>query len=432
MIQLQILNKILHSKDISILEDNGINRDYFLGYENEYDFIINHYNKYNQVPDMETFISKFQDFENVEVSESDNYLVDTIREEYLYSLSVPVIKKAAELLKDDANEAAKYLHNELQHLMPRYKVNAVDIIQSSNRLEIFKDKANHKDNWFIPTGFKELDEIIGGWQCGEEFGVVFARTGQGKSWVLVKMAESAWKFGKNVGYISPEMTADKIGYRFDTLHANLSNKALIRGDIDQVDINDYTSYLNTLKSSNFKFLVSTPLDFDKKITVDKLKAYCKENKLDILFVDGITYLSDSRFKRGDSKTITLTNISEDLMSLSVELKIPIIVVVQSNRGGVQEKDSSDTPELENIRDSDGIAQNATKVISIRQKEQGLIMEIKKHRDGAIGGKLTYLWNIDKGEFQWLASGEDTVPKVEREEKVNEVRNEFKTSNKVVF
>lgn len=432
MIQLQILNKILHSKDLSILTENGINRDYFLGYENEYDFIINHYSKYNQVPDMETFISKFQDFENVEVTESDNYLVDTIREEYLYSLSVPIIKHAAELLKEDANEAARYLHSELQNLNPSYKVHAVDIIQSDSRLEVFKDKANNKENWFIPTGFKELDEIIGGWQAGEEFGVVFARTGQGKSWLLVKMAESAWKFGKNVGYISPEMSADKIGYRFDTLNNNLSNRALIRGNTDEISIEEYSKYLSSIKSSNCKFLVSTPLDFSKKITVDKLKAYCKENKLDILFVDGITYLSDERFKRGDSKTITLTNISEDLMSLSVELKIPIIVVVQSNRGGVQDKESNDTPELENIRDSDGIAQNATKVISIRQKEHSLIMEIKKHRDGAIGGKLTYMWNIDKGEFQWLASADDTVDEVEKEEQVREVKREFKNSNKVVF
>lgn len=432
MIQLQILNKILHSKDLSILTENGINRDYFLGYENEYDFIINHYSKYNQVPDMETFISKFQDFENVEVTESDNYLVDTIREEYLYSLSVPIIKHAAELLKEDANEAARYLHSELQNLNPSYKVNAVDIIQSDSRFEVFKDKANNRENWFIPTGFKELDEIIGGWQAGEEFGVIFARTGQGKSWLLVKMAESAWKFGKNVGYISPEMSADKIGYRFDTLNNNLSNRALIRGNTDEISIEEYSKYLSSIKSSNYKFLVSTPLDFSKKITVDKLKAYCKENKLDILFVDGITYLSDERFKRGDSKTITLTNISEDLMSLSVELKIPIIVVVQSNRGGVQDKESNDTPELENIRDSDGIAQNATKVISIRQKEHSLIMEIKKHRDGAIGGKLTYMWNIDKGEFQWLASADDTVDEVEKEEQVREVKREFKNSNKVVF
>ena len=60
-----------------------------------------------------------------------------------------------------------------------------------------------------------------------------------------------------------------------------------------------------------------------------------------------------RYKKGDNKTISLINISEDLMALSIELGIPILVVVQSTRGGVKNADSEGTPELENIRDSDG-------------------------------------------------------------------------------
>ena len=60
------------------------------------------------------------------------------------------------------------------------------------------------------------------------------------------------------------------------------------------------------------------------------------------------------------------------------------------------------------------------------------MEIKKHRDGAVGGKLTYLWNIDKGEFQWLASDDDTAPEEDKKEQVEKARREFKNSSKVVF
>ena len=92
---------------------------------------------------------------------------------------------------------------------------------------MFEDKSNNKDKWFIPTGFEELDDIIYGWQCGEEFVVIFARTGIGKSWVLVKTVQHAWEIGKNVGYVSPEMSADKIGYRFDTLVKHFSNKNLV-------------------------------------------------------------------------------------------------------------------------------------------------------------------------------------------------------------
>ena len=143
-------------------------------------------------------------------------------------------------------------------------------------------------------------------------------------------------------------------------------------------------------------------------------------------------LTDERYHKGDSKTTSLTNISEDLFSLSCELKVPIIVVVQSNRGGI--KDNADAaPDLEDIRDSDGISHNSTKVLALKQKgEDGLIMEIKKHRDGQFGGKLTYLWDIDHGKFQWLASGEDFAKEEQKEERKDDMKSEYTDKKKVVF
>lgn len=431
MVQLQFINYVLASKDINIIRDNNITPEYFLEYEDEINFILDHYSQYKQVPDLETFINKFQDFESLNVTDSPRYLVDALREEYLYSKTVPVIKHAAELLKADANEASRYLQSEIVNIAPNYTTPYVDIIHSDNRVKVFEDKSLNADKWFIETGFKELDDIVMGWQKGEELVVIFARTGQGKSWVLVKSMQHAWMMGNNVGYISPEMTADKIGYRFDTVNHNFSNKALLRGDVSAVTVEEYRQYNDKLSNSKSKFLVSTPLDFNKKVTVSKLRTFVEANKLDVLAIDGITYLTDERYKRGDNKTTTLTNISEDLMQLSVELKIPVLVVVQSNRGGVTE-DENATPELENIRDSDGISHNATKVISLRQKEQGLLMEIKKNRDGMMGDKLTYLWNIDVGEFEWIPSNSDSAPKERKEERIHEVKQKFKNDRKVVF
>lgn len=428
MVSLQILNKIISTKDISIITDNNLTIDYFLEYEDEYSFIKEHFDNYKNVPDTETFINKFPDFELLEVNESDRYLVDAIREEYLYSKSVPVIKKAAELLKSDSNEASRYLQSELVNLTPNYTTPYVDIIHSNSRVEMFEDKSNNKDKWFIPTGFEELDDIIYGWQCGEEFVVIFARTGIGKSWVLVKTVQHAWEIGKNVGYISPEMSADKIGYRFDTLNNHFSNMALVRGDKSKVSIDEYRQYNEKLAEHNNHILVSTPMDFNKQVTVGKLRTFVQANNLDMLAIDGITYMTDERYKRGDNKTTSLTNISEDLMALSCELKIPILVVVQSNRGGTEK----DTPDLEDIRDSDGIAHNATKVISLNQKEEALVMKIKKNRDGKIGDKLTYLWDIDLGEFTWMPGDCDSATIERKEQKREEVKQEYKEKRKVVF
>ena len=83
-----------------------------------------------------------------------------------------------------------------------------------------------------------------------------------------------------------------------------------------------------------------------------------------------------------------------------------------------------TPELEAIRDSDGIAQNATKVIALRQVGEGLEFGIKKHRDGAAGDKLIYNWDIDTGEFRYVPSADDNMRASHREKKVDEVKKSF--------
>jgi len=431
MVALQILSKILSTSSNAIIEDNLLSEDYFVGYEKEYNFIQDHLKEYGNVPDKATFLAQFPDVELVEVTESDRYLVDTIREEYLYYKSVPVIQKAAELLKTDSNAASEYLVNAMKELQPSYKLGGIDIIADADqRFDRFVERKEHQEQWFFTCGFPELDDLIHGIQRKDEFFVIFARTNQGKSWVLEKMCTHVWQIGFNVGYVSPEMSADSIGYRFDTLHSHYSNTGLMWGK-DEIDETDYREYIEEIKTRENKFIVATPLDFDKKITVTKLRNWIKQYKLDLIAIDGITYMTDERYRRGDNKTTSLTNISEDLMELSMEMSVPVLVVVQANRSGVVEKGTSDTPELESIRDSDGIAHNASKILSIHQREHGILdMVVKKQRMGAVGGKLTYNWNINTGDFEFVPSYDDAEAESVTKQKVEEVRKQYNDKSDV--
>ena len=136
MVQIQILSKILETKDYSIIEDNLLDVSYFTGYEAEYEYIRDHYEKYKNVPDELTFLEKFEDFDLVEVSESDKYLVDKIREEKLYNESVPILEKAAELYKEDANKAVEFIASNLKNIRPNYNIGGTNIIKNASSLEI--------------------------------------------------------------------------------------------------------------------------------------------------------------------------------------------------------------------------------------------------------------------------------------------------------
>ena len=403
MVTAQILSKVINTGDDSILTDNMLTVDYFLGYEEEYTFIDEHKEKYGNIPDKETFLAKFPNFEILDVNESDRYLVDTIREEYNYAQSVPVAQTFAKLLQSDANEAIEYLQNQAKTLRPNYSVVDVDIIHESEsrHAEILRHRDDPK-SWCFESGFPELDDILDGIHRKEEFIAIVARLGQGKSFVLLKMCAHVWKLGFNVGFISPEMSADSVGLRFDTILKNYANKDLVKGRHDD---EEYTRYLNELKQSKNKFKIATPDGFDKEITVSKIRNWVKQNKLDLVAIDGIKYLTDERRRKNDNMTTSLTNISEDLMELSVDLGVPVLVVVQANRGGVSSADEDGTPEVENIRDSDGIAHNATRVISLKQKADGVLeMGVKKNRYGRMGVSLNYQWDIDTGIWTYIGEG----------------------------
>lgn len=425
MVTLQILSKVVQTGNVSLIEDNMLGIQYFVGYEAEFEFIMNHKEKYGNVPDKATFLAQFPDFALVEVNETDRYLLDTVREEFLYYQSVPVIQKAAELLKTNSNAAAEYMMQQASLLQPNYQLGGLDIVsQASQRFAEYKDRKANQDKWYFESGFKELDELTHGLQRGEELFVIFARVNQGKSWILAKMCAHVWQTGFNVGYISPEMSASSIGFRFDTLTSKFSNKSLMWGKDDSVDA-EYERYIEELASKQNRFIVATPIDFDRSITVTKIRNWVKQYKLDMIAIDGITYVTDERGKKTDNKTVSLTNISEDLMSLSMELKIPILVVVQANRSGVGVDGEDGTPELESIRDSDGIAHNASKVISIRQKQNGVLeIGIKKQRFGPVGGKLNYTWDIDNGEFTFIPTFDDAQPREKTEKQVEKTKKHY--------
>lgn len=399
MVALQIISQVLQTQDISIIENNQLTVDYFPEYQEEFNFIMKHYKEYGVVPDKLTFLAQFNEFEVVEVNESEQYLIDTIREENLYYKVVPIVKNIARLTKTDSNEAVEYMIQAMKDLQPNYKLGGTNIIsQAVERLEAFIDKRDNQDNWFFTSGFQELDDIIHGINRFEELLVIFARVNMGKSWILEKICTHIWEIGFNVGYISPEMSELSVGYRFDTLHKNFSNRDLMWGN-KEFDEKSYSKYVEELKNRKNKFIVATPLDFNNNITVSKLRQFVKQHDLHALAIDGITYMSDERGKRNDNKTTSLTNISEDLKTLGMELKIPIMLVVQSNRSGVVDKESDDLPELDSIRDSDGIAHNATIVLALKQGPDGVItLQVKKSRNSRVGDKISYLWNPDIGEF----------------------------------
>ena len=431
MVSLQTINKILTTKDFTMVTKNALDRTYFHPYEAEFDFILNHYNTYHNVPDEQTFLDKFPEFDIFTCNESDKFLLDGLNEEHLYSSVVPVIQKSAELLKGNSIDAVQFLMSQLSGLNKSIGISTVDIIQQAqDRYDAYEEKLRGEgDKFYITSGFKEMDDVIHGFMRGEEFVVLMARVNQGKSWVLTKILTHAWQTGMNVGFVSPEMSPIQIGYRFDTLYQHFNNTNLSWGKEEEY----YKDYIEALPNTNdAHFYVSTPMDFGNEITVPKLKTFVENNNIDVLAIDGLSYIVDTRRGKFDNRQAELAHVSEDLFALSSELHIPIITVVQANRDGV--KINGGNLGLENVRDSDAISYLASKVISIKSKSDEEVIEFKilKNRNGRVMDKFLYHWIPATGDFEYIPAEDDGNNEEDREEAVQRNRDKFEKKGVVVF
>lgn len=419
MIEQSLICKILEAPDLEILHANGVIADMFLTSKDEVEFIINHYNTYKQMPDKITFLSVFKNFQMLSVDESTDYLVYKLKEAYTYTKLAPIIQNTADLVREDSIKAIQYIKDQIEALQKAVPVgrnkDGYDIVANAiDRLTEYKKRCEVKGMIGIPTGIDKLDELTNGWMWGEELVVVTGRTNVGKTWIGEYFAVVAWKLGYKILFYSGEMSKEMVGFRFDTLNRHFSNVGLLNGahtlgdkrgtDGGKFIQEDYENYINQL-SQKSGFIVVTPDDFEgRKPNAEEIKSLALKHGADMIVVDQLSLMSDKR--RADTPRLAYNNITEDLFLVSKEIKKPILLMAQANREAVKNRKKGESPELHDLAESDGVGQNATRVISLSVIDGTLKLSIKKNRYGMNNKEVLMIWDINTGYLDPLIKSED--------------------------
>lgn len=421
MIQLQVLNYILDSKDSSLLLVNNLNKEFFSDYVDEYTYIVEHLKDYGNIPDKASFLSKFPTFDIVEVNESPKYLIDKLYDDKNTRALASIFNEIKDnLMSDNLDKAMDIYMNSAESLLKAKHIDSVDILKDTNRYEAYLERCDNFDKYYVKTGFKELDEIVGGWDREEELATIVARSNQGKSWVLFKCAVAAVEQGLRVGLYSGEMSERKVGYRIDTLISNISNSAITKGDRSVQNV--YKKYLDELPTRFDGCLkVLTPNMIDGPAGVNALRAFIERDKLDILFIDQHSLLEDDRHAKAPFEKAA--NISKDLKNLQTLKRIPIVAVSQQNRNSTENGVG-----LEHIAQSDRIAQDSTIVLFFEQKDGIMTMHLVKSRDSVNMKDLKYNINLNTGTFIYIPEDDNAVDG----EGVEELRKQFNEDEEDVF
>lgn len=393
MIQLQVLNWILATGNSFFIISNNLTEDFFSDYTEEFKYILEHINKYGNVPDLVTFLDTFPDFDVLEVNENSDYLLDKLYEDKNKRFLAKSFNTIRDLLNSGkVDEAMSYYTSTSNIAVEAKHIGCTDLLKDTSRYEAYLERCEDFNKFYIKTGFKELDEIIGGWDRQEELATIAARTNMGKSWVLLKCAVAALEQGLKVGIYSGEMSARKVGYRVDTIISHIPNRGLVKGDRQYQ--NQYKSYLDSLDKYKGELKVLTPNDIGGPAGVNALRAFIEKYNLDILCIDQHSLLEDDR--KAKNPVEKASNISKDLKNLQVLKKIPIIAVSQQNRTSTENGIST-----EHIAQSDRIAQDSTIIIFFEQKDNIMTMHLVKSRDSENNKHINYALDLNRGIWTYL-------------------------------
>lgn len=406
IIEQQVISKILtHPESFRVYLDNNVSDEYFSSFKDEFNFIYDHYSKYRNVPNVAIFLNEFDDFDYLPTHEHDRYLIEELKEEYLYNQGKAVFVKGADLLENYSYDGLEYIIQKAKELLDDNTFTEGTNLRNlkNKKLDAINTRKNYEGGLTgIPSGFKELDDRLHGWQSSEELVCILARVNQGKSWILQKFLTHANMQGKKVLLFSGEMSAEQVGFRCDTLNWNFSNNDFSTGDLSDRDLQEYEELLTDYEENGADFIVVEPKDIGNRLlTVSKLKTLIEKFKPDIVGIDQLSFMEDERATQNTSKREKFGNITIDLFNTSTEFNVPILLACQANRDSAKNGTMA-IPGLTDIGDSDLVGQNASRVISFVQNEEGnaFDMEVPKNRYGARNFTLRYKWDINTGEFEY--------------------------------
>lgn len=431
--QLFLILKMLKEQDFSCVLNGEVIEDMFIEYQPHFRFLVDFYNINNKLPSLTYFASKFEDIIDFNTDDDFDVYITEVVNRYRIQCLRTIITSTLKYYEENEVSYTELYNDIINKLNEKSFNNSIPQNNLLTDKDIRINKENINVNNFYPTQIPGLDDYLIGIRKNEELITIFGRTNIGKSWIMLYILANLSKGGINVGFITPEMSKQIVSYRIDTILEGFNNFELMKGNFSE----EYKEYIENIDKTKNKFNLYTMKDFNNRLTVSKIRKIIRMHNLQILGIDGISYITNERGNKNQPTTDRLLDISLDLVNLSQELKIPILLAVQANR--YDSTFGNKTLDLTSIRDSDAIAQNSTRVLSLSENRDTneFYIGIKKNRYGKVGKELTYKvdWNIGLLEYigeEEASSNRDLIKrqKVVKREKVNKVEEESKVSRKV--
>lgn len=259
----------------------------------------------------------------------------------------------------------------------------------------------HKKEQKIPFDIDYLNRITDGGVSSKTLNMFVAAPGVGKSLFLCHIASSILLQGKNVLYLTLEMSEERIAERID---ANLLDVSV--QDIRKLSKEQFFNKTNILKRKTQGKIIIKEYP-PGTANANHFKALMKELELkknfvpDAIVVDYLNLCASSRYKASTSNSYTyVKSIAEELRAVAVEYDLPLYSASQLNRNGI----STTETEMTDTSDSIGIAFTVDLLLSIistdelAQMNQVIIKQLK-NRYGSLDRYRKFSVGVDKSKMR---------------------------------
>jgi replicative DNA helicase len=265
----------------------------------------------------------------------------------------------------------------------------------------------------VPSGFDQIDELLGGLQKSDLI-IVAGRPGMGKTSFMLSLAMNAARAAQaRIAIFSMEMSNEQLVQRMISTETGISSQALRLGRVSDAEWARFVEATDSMSSLHI-FLDDSPA-----VSAMQLRTKCRrlyrEHGLDLVIVDYLQLMNAGRSLGRDTNRVQeITYISRALKELARELSVPVLAAAQLSRAVEQRQDKH--PQLSDLRESGSIEQDADIVMFLYRDDvynpEGTAVPgqaevvIAKHRNGPTGSvNLRFRKELTKFENVRMA----TVP-----------------------
>ena len=212
----------------------------------------------------------------------------------------------------------------------------------------------------IPTGFGDLDALLGGWSQGYLI-VVGGRPSSGKTTLLLNFCRAASiKYQLPCMMTSGETNSTELQLRLLSAEARVPPQSMRTGQMNDEDWGRLAPTMAVLADAPIH--IGTPPDFRmEQLSADAIRL-ARNSGLKLLLIDSLQWITD----REPSAQVTAEFILRRLKTLAGALKIPIIISAQAERP--QERLRAASP-IAQLTHNDAIERVADVVIILDRPDQ---------------------------------------------------------------